>query len=346
LLKNTVLAAALGLLVGLAVAFLLERLDWRIRRSEDLGTIHRLPLLGEVPRSKALARASEPIGAGREVLPPREAEAFRLIRARLRYFSTERELRTLLVASGESGEGKTTIARHLAVAAATMGSTVLLVEADLRHPSLAAQLDIAARPGVVDVVTGSVSLWRATQSVAIDQPPGLAARPLALDVLVAGAWSPPNSAELIESAAMAALLDQAKEAYDLVVLDTSPLSVVADAFPLLRRVDGVVVVGRMGRTQRPAAERLRQTLDHVGAPLAGVIANDVRMRASRDPYYADDGVAGEVTSEELAYERMLADAGGTPASTADFASADVEASQAGLAHSAPVSADPLRGTDA
>jgi polysaccharide biosynthesis transport protein len=347
--RDTILAAVAGLLLGLAIAFLIERFDQRIREPEELGAIYRLPMLGVVPQSRALARVSQPGNrASREVLPPREAEAFQLIRAHLRYFNVERELRTLLVTSAESGDGKTTIARHLAVAAASMGSTVLLVEADLRHPSLAEQLDIAAGPGVADVVTGSLSLWRATQPVAIDQPAGVAARPLAFDVLVAGAWSRPNPTQLIESSGMAALLEQARETYDLVVLDTSPLSVVSDAFPLLRRVDGVVVVCRVGRNRRPAAERLRETLDSVGAPLLGVIANGVKARG-REPYdaEADDGLASaDGASTELAYERVPADTEEPPASTGDFAATDADGAQAaGSAHGATASVDPPPGTD-
>jgi succinoglycan biosynthesis transport protein ExoP len=342
--RNTILAAVLGLLFGLAVAFLLERFDWRIRDPEELGAIYRLPLLGAVPESTALARALEPGSrAGREALPKPEADAFYLIRARLRYFNFERDLRTLLVSSAQSGDGKTTIARQLAVAAASMGSTVLLVEADLRRPSLAAQLDIAARPGVIDVVSGSVSLWRATKPVTIDQPHGVARRPLAIDVLVAGDRSPANPAELIESPAMAALLEQAQEAYDLVVLDTAPLSDLADAFPLLRKVDGVVVVARMRRSQRPAAERLRETLDLVGAPVLGVVANDVKARWRHEPYdaYAEEGQASaEQGAAELGDERLLAESEPPSASPGDLAAPDADGAEAGSSQGAPASVDP------
>ena len=146
----------LGLLLGLGVAFLLERLDWRIREPKDLQAIYGVPLLGVVPESAALSRS-----AGRrrlrkrenlkQALPPREEEAFQLIRAHLRYCNVDRELRTLLVVSAAPGDGKTTIARHLASAAARMGSVVLLLEADLRRPALAGQLDLRPGPGLSDV---------------------------------------------------------------------------------------------------------------------------------------------------------------------------------------------------
>ena len=279
--RNTLIGAVLGLLIGLTVAFLLQRFDRRIREPETLAAIYRAPLLGAVPKSRAIARSAREAQGHRVQLPYRESEAFHLIRAHLRYFNIDREVRTLLVTSTMPGDGKTTVAHHLATAAATVGSSVLLLEADLRDPSIASQVHLAPGPGVVDVLAGSVSLRRATQPITLD--PAAEAAPLELDVLVAGTPEPPNPAELIESEVFAALLEQARGIYDLVVIDASPLSVVSDAFPLLRRVDGVVIVGWMGRNRRGEAERLRETLAAVGTPLLGVIANGTKI-TRRDSY--------------------------------------------------------------
>jgi succinoglycan biosynthesis transport protein ExoP len=286
--RNTVLGAVLGLLLGLGVAFLLERLDRRIREPEDLEAIYHLPLLGVVPESRALARSARRKaprrGEAREALPEGEAEAFQLIRAHLRYFNVDRELRTLLVASPAPGDGKTTVALHLAAAAARMGSTVLLLEADLRDPTVAQQLDIHSGPGVSDVLIGSVSLQKATQSIDLDQSSGVFGQGPALDVLVAGAPLPPNPGELIESDAMEGTLERASSTYDLIVIDTPPLTAVPDAFPLLRKVDGVIIVGRIGRNRRDVAERLHKTLAGAGAPLLGVIANGFKARRGSYDY--------------------------------------------------------------
>jgi receptor protein-tyrosine kinase len=109
-----------------------------------------------------------------------------------------------------------------------------------------------------------------------EAPYGEVAKGRTLDVLVAGAVLPPNPGELIESHAMEALLEPAKSTYDLVVIDTPPLTAVSDAFPLLSRVDGVRIVGRVGRSHRNVVERLHETLTGAGAPLLGVIANALK----------------------------------------------------------------------
>jgi Mrp family chromosome partitioning ATPase len=106
--------------------------------------------------------------------------------------------------------------------------------------------------------------------------------------VVAGAVLPPNPAEMLESHAMESVLDSAKARYDLVVIDTPPLTAVSDAFPLLRKVDGVVIVGRIGRNRRDVAERLHETLSGVGAPLLGVIANGFKAGGSTPYAYSYD----------------------------------------------------------
>ncbi|HXQ00379.1 MAG TPA: polysaccharide biosynthesis tyrosine autokinase [Solirubrobacteraceae bacterium] len=279
--RNTALGAILGLLLGIGIAFLLERFDRRIREPKDLEAVYGLPLLGVVPESPALARSARKGGSVGAAMS-NEAEAFHLIRAHLRYFNVDKELRTLLVASAAPGDGKTTVARHLASAAARMGSRVLLVEADLRRPTVAVQLDVTSGPGLADVLIGAISLRDAVQSVALEQPSGEGKSGRTLDVLVAGAALPPNPGELIESRAMEVLLENVRSIYDLVVIDTPPLTAVSDAFPLLRKVDGVVIVGRVGRNRRDVAERLHHTLAGAGAPLLGVIANG--LKATRGAY--------------------------------------------------------------
>jgi capsular exopolysaccharide synthesis family protein len=154
-----------------------------------------------------------------------------------------------------------------------MGARVLLVEADLRRPTLAAQMDLRSGPGLAEVLIDGGSLAEATQTIRMEPSSSREVGERALDVLVAGWGLPPNPAEMIESNAMTCVLSEARSAYDLVIIDTPPLTAVSDAFPLLSKVDGIIIVGRVGRNRRDVAERLHETLAEVDAPVLGVIAN-------------------------------------------------------------------------
>lgn len=204
-----------------------------------------------------------------------------MIRARLRSFNASREIRTLLVVSAAPGEGKTTIARHLASAGARMGSRVLLLEADLRHPTLARQFDIRLQIGLVDVLQRTATFNTATLSIGSQSAMGTESNAQALNVLPSGPI-PPNPIELIESQAMSTLLAQARSTYDFVVIDAPELTAVSDALLLLSKVDGVVIVGRAGYSRRDAAKRAKQVLDTSRAPVVGVIANGAKPRSTLD----------------------------------------------------------------
>jgi succinoglycan biosynthesis transport protein ExoP len=300
--RDAALGVFVGLVLGLGLAFLLEHFDRRIRRPEDLEAIYHLPMLGVVPKSPVLSRSARRDGGRkRTALPPVEAEAFGLIRAHLRFFNVDRDLRTVVIASAAPGDGKSTIARHLAEAAARLGSRVLLLEADLRYPTLAHQLDLqSSGRALTDVLIGAITLDEAIQSVKLDALPDDGGAAPTLDVLPAGATLPPNPGALLESHAMDAVLEYAKFAYDCVLIDTPPLTAVSDAFPLLTKVDGVVIVGWVGRSRRDAAERLHQILASSGAPLLGVIANGTKSGGPASDAYVRDAKSPRAASATVA----------------------------------------------
>jgi capsular exopolysaccharide synthesis family protein len=267
----------LGLLLGLALVFWVERSDQRLREPTEFEALYGRPLLGVIPESATLGRGrtGSQLHYG-DQFSHGEAEAFQLIRAHLRYFNVDRQLRTLLVVSASPGDGKTTLSVNLAAAAARTGARVLLIDADLRRPSVAGQLDLAADPGLVDLLISAATLSEATQTVELDGSSERASRHT-LNVIVAGA-TPPNPTELLESNAMSSLLKECAADHDFVVIDTSPLLAVPDALPLLGEVDGVLVVGRLGLDRRDESRRLRQVLDSTNSPVLGVVANGFRSR--------------------------------------------------------------------
>jgi polysaccharide biosynthesis transport protein len=267
-LRNTLLGAILGLLLGLGLALLLQRLDRRLHEPSDLEEIYGVPVVGVVPESAALNR-SRSKGTAIQ-LPVSEAEIFGLLRAHIRYFNVDRELRVVVVVSAAPGDGKTTVARNLAIASATVGSRVLFIEADLRRPAAAVSFGIAGEPGVAELLIGEESFDEAVQRVEFANRKGTS---VGLDVLVAGGVLPPNPPQVIESQAMEALIADARDRYDLVVIDTPPLALLPDAFPLLRHADGVLIVSRLRRNHSDVAARFRATLESANAPVIGVVAN-------------------------------------------------------------------------
>jgi capsular exopolysaccharide synthesis family protein len=255
--RNVVLGLLVGLVLGIALALVREGSDRRVKDVDALEEIFGAPVLAAITDMDDADAATE---------------SFRTLRAQLRYFSVDRNIRTVLVTSAVAGEGKTTVASNLALAAgAISGSRTLLIEADLRKGDLAGVLGVKQSPGLVQVLSGEAHLHSAIQ-----RPThfGEGDGPAAFDVLVAGAY-PPNAAEMLESQSMAALLARASADYDLIVIDTAPLLLVADATPLLRSVSGVLAVASVGDTKSDALHFLAKQLKQVDAPVLGLVANRV-----------------------------------------------------------------------
>lgn len=282
--RNGLLGGLIGLLLGIALAVIFERLDHRLREPSELERVYSAPLLSIVPQSRALA--SERF----EVLSAHDMESFALLRARLRYFNVDRRVDSLLVTSALSAEGKSTVALNLAIVEALTGNrNVLLFELDLRRPSLGKRLGIAAAPGTAEVLSGNASLEDALTRV--EMPHGTNGRaPTSGFTLLPSGAIPPNPVELLSSHALTELLEALTRRFDLVVVDSEPLTLVSDAIPLVQRVSGVLVVGRMGYTTTSAARHSAEQLANLKAPTLGVVAN--AMPAKDRAYYIGYGHQG------------------------------------------------------
>jgi succinoglycan biosynthesis transport protein ExoP len=271
--RNALIGAFAGLLVGLALALVLEQLDRRVRHSKDLEDAFGLPVLANVPKSRALAGKN---GRALDQLPAHEKEAFQMLRANLHYLNTDRELRSVVVTSPGVGDGKSTIALNLAKADAAIGKKVLLVEADVRRPRLAQELGLSVSHGLSNFLADrEVSLTDVVHRVPVVQRTNGRGSTLTMDVVVVGRV-PDNPSELIDSERMRELMREAEEDYDLVVFDTPPAGMVADAIPLMSEATAVVVVSRVGRITSGEANSLREQLERIDAPAFGLVANFVR----------------------------------------------------------------------
>jgi polysaccharide biosynthesis transport protein len=252
----------IGLLIGIAtsvlVVFFLESLDRRVRSPEQFEREYRLPTLTVVPRSafrerRALARGDE-------------LEPYRMLRSALEFTAAARTLKTLMVTSAVSSEGKTTVAIDFAHAVALTGRQTILVEMDLRRPSFARQLDIDERGGVSAALVGSATL----ESLLVEPIEGLDT----LHVLPAGRL-PHNPAELLGSQRTSDIIKELAQMAEMVIIDMPPINPVADAQILLNNdaVNGVLLVARLDRTKRDDVRRAREILDrHAVRPVGLVIA--------------------------------------------------------------------------
>jgi tyrosine-protein kinase len=283
--QNLAVGAFIGLLLGVGLALAVEHLDRRINRPEEVEELLGLPLLGSVPKSPLLGAGA--IAAAETGSP--EGEAFRMIWTNLRFFNATREVKAVLITSAEPGDGKSTFSVNLAAAAASSGSSVLLVEADVRNPSFDLLLDLPEARGLTDYLVGD-ERKPPTREIVIG--PGVDGDgPRRMDVLTAGP-APPNPGQLLDSKRMRKLIAEARDEYDLLVIDAPPVAIVSDAIPLLREVDGVIAVTHLGENTRDAVAGLGEQFNRLNANALGFVANFAGKPDYRYYGYYGFGAAG------------------------------------------------------
>jgi polysaccharide biosynthesis transport protein len=275
--RDALIGLILGLLVGVAAAAGLGRWDRRIRSRREIEELYRVPIIGAVPDSPALN------GGG--VGTARDQDAVRMIRAQLRYFNVDCDVKSILVTSAANGEGKSTVAMNLArIAARTGGNRVLLLEADLRRPSVAAMTGLENVAGLAALLSDFNDIGSGVRELVVTcQANDGSGSASVFDVLLAGA-RPPNPGELLDSTRMVELMDALSRRYDFIIIDAPAIGAVSDAVPLVHRADGVLVISRLGYSRRDHAIRLMEQLQSLHAHVLGVVIN--RFQASGTEFLA------------------------------------------------------------
>ena len=279
-LVNTVLAAALALLVIAGVAFVVEQLDDSIKDPDAVEEVAGLSTLGSIVRMQSADGRREMYQlAG--LLYPRSsaAEGYRTLRANIEFASVDTPLNTLLVTSAASGEGKTVTASNLAVVIAQTGRTVLLVDGDLRKPALHRVFDLPNTAGLTTILRDE-KVRLDTISHATEQP--------GLRILTSGPLAP-NPAELLGSNRMQVVMGRLRESAELVIFDSPPLHAVTDAAVISSFADGTLLVIDAGRSRRRVVRIGREALSRAGANVLGVVLNRVAARShfAYGGYYGD-----------------------------------------------------------
>lgn len=268
---SVVLGAMIGLLVAVAYALLRRAIGDPIKGPRDIAEITDAPVLGQVLESRREMALSRLLV--HDPLSP-EAESVRTLGANLNFLRVDGGLRSVVITSPRPDEGKSTVALGLAVIAAESGKRVLLIDGDLRRPSIARKTQLEAAVGLTDVLLGDVTLEDAIQPWSKGN----------VTVLVAGSM-PPNPSHLISSGAMRELIDRCENEFDLVVIDSGPVLSVSDTLVLSHICGGALLVARRGRTTRRAFAQALIALQNADPKLIGTALTRVPPRGGARRYH-------------------------------------------------------------
>lgn len=266
---NLVLGLGVGLVGGVGLAFLFEHLNTGLYTAKQIKAASSLAILGQIPTVKKRQLFTFPDNNSPD------SEAFRCLRTNLFIFDQHRPLRTLplktlLITSTEPGEGKSTILAKLAVALAQTERKILIIDSNLRRPNLHNIFSLTNDRGLSSILRGEISWAETLQD----------ARIAGIQVLTSGPV-PPNPADLLGSIRMTALIEQASQQFDLVLLDSPALPATADTLILTPIVDGILLVVGRGQAKQDTVHQARQQLTAAHAKLIGVIVN----RAETNSYH-------------------------------------------------------------
>ncbi|MCG7580090.1 polysaccharide biosynthesis tyrosine autokinase [Mycolicibacterium sp. OfavD-34-C] len=281
--RNIVLGLLVGLLLGVGLAVIRDLLDNTVKNKETLEAITSAGLVGTIPLDKD--RKKQP-AISFESDSSAIAEAFRKLRTNLQFLAVDNPPRVIVVTSSLPHEGKSTTAINIALALAEADHNVVLVDGDMRRPTLARYLDLVGSVGFSTVLSGQVMLSEALQKTRFS----------GLTVLTAGG-TPPNPSELLGSQSARHLLNQLRADFDYVIVDSTPLLAVTDAAILAAGADGVLLMARFGQTKRDQLTHAVSSLESVGAPLLGAVFTMAPIRGGASygysygygPYNAEAG---------------------------------------------------------
>jgi capsular exopolysaccharide synthesis family protein len=271
--RDAMFSLAVGLLIGVALALLLERLDDTVKSPDELREKMDVTVIGLIPAIDTVDAdagvLSPTIGRLVTHADPRSpvAEAYRSLRTNLAFARTTQPVQTIVVASPGPGDGKSTTAANLAITFAQQGQRTLLIDADMRRAVLDKTFGMVRTPGLTDVIVGSAPLETAVRETQVPN----------LFVLPSGQF-PPNPSELLGSPAMRETLRTARHQFDIVLFDSPPLLAVTDAAVLSTLVDGTILVVRTSSTAREAVRRALSQLRAVNGRILGAVLNDVDVR--------------------------------------------------------------------
>jgi len=264
---NLVLGAGVGLIFGVGIAFLLEHLDTSVKSLEDVERYLQVPVLAVIPKDVGVLHKQSGMSP--------DAEAYRILRTNIEFNRKNPEDNSITVVSGGAGEGKSTTLVNLAYVCAQGGYTTLMIDADLRRPRLHTFFDINNSVGLTNYLTTDLALEDVILQTPVDN----------LYFLPSGIL-PADAAGILNSRRMSELLQDVKQRFDLVLVDSPPILGVSDAAVLASEVDLTMVVVQHRKLPRNMLLRVKQAVENVGGQVIGVVLNNVDVRSdSQYQYY-------------------------------------------------------------
>ncbi|AFZ00459.1 GumC family protein [Calothrix sp. PCC 6303] len=263
------LAIAIGIVSAIALIILLEMLDNKLHDQDETEELLQLPLLGVLPRLPAKATILQPANFFFNEISL--VEPYRMLFKNLE-FSTAENLHLFVVSSTISGEGKSIVTSHLGAISAMLSRRTLIIDADLRKPVQHKLFNLNPQPGIAEVFDGTKTLTQAIQPTEIEN----------LWVLTCGDFYG-SASQMLESAAMRHIITEASEHFDLVIIDTPPLTICADAITLGRITEGLLLVTRPKVTVKEMLQRTITELSRIQIPVLGVVMNEITSQNQK--YY-------------------------------------------------------------
>ena len=274
--------AMVGLLLGIAAAFLVDMIDKSLKTVKDAEAQYGYTLLGLVPRFETSDTPTIVSPTADDISPrviamtsPRSMihEAYQMLQANLKFMSLDKKVKTIVISSAVPREGKSEVAANLAATMAQSGRKVLLVDADMRNPSQHHLWGIVNSVGLSNVVVDQSELRQAVKPITSN-----------LSILTAGVM-PPNPLAILDSEAMTTFLETVAKDYDYVLFDTPPLAGTADAAVLGKMADGVLITVRPGVADAGSVAAAKSLLDRSEPNILGLVANGVNVRYEPDSYF-------------------------------------------------------------
>lgn len=298
--RTTLLGLLVGLTLGLVGAFFRDSMDGRMRSTGEITDELDLHVLGHVPEKalgSGLVKGKRRWWQGaRAPLSETDLEGVRILRKNIEFLSHPEPPKLVMITSAVPAEGKSTVATALAAAYALAGKRTLIVEADLRRPTLAGRLGIAKSPGLTDYLTGRAEPDEVLQTIALPELPAgtrAADAPAPGPIVAIAAGAPVSQpAELLRSERCQSFLADVRRAYDVVIVDTAPLLAVVDPLELVPVADAVVLCARGSRTPRAQLEAAKAMLEKLPHGPVGVVVTGLRV-GEEEPHYGYYGYAAQ-----------------------------------------------------